>query len=121
MTASKLWRTTTRLLAVSNEWEEIIGFQTVVEENNVQKRRTTFNARGTIILCYIRAQTYKWAYLQLPTITADVSGQTGLYKRGNVLFDSGAQITLISMETAESLGLEGRNVSIMIMKVSGEE
>ena len=57
----------------------------------------------------------------LPVITADISGQTGLYKRGNVLFDSRAQISLISMETGESLGLEGKNVSIMIMKVSGEE
>ena len=26
----------------------------------------------------------------LPVITADISGQTGLYKRGNVLLDSGA-------------------------------
>ena len=26
----------------------------------------------------------------LPVITADISGQTGLYRRGNVLLDSGA-------------------------------
>ena len=26
----------------------------------------------------------------LPVITADISGQTGLYERGNVLLDSGA-------------------------------
>ena len=45
-------------LAASNEPEGIIGFQTVVEENNVQKRRTVFNAHGTIIHCYVRALTY---------------------------------------------------------------
>ena len=27
---------------------------------------------------------------QLPVISADISGQKGLYKRGNVLLDSGA-------------------------------
>ena len=57
----------------------------------------------------------------LPVITADISGQGGLYKRGNILLDSGAQISLIRMETAESLGLEGKNVSITITKVGGEE
>jgi len=57
----------------------------------------------------------------LPVITADISGQGGLYKRGNILLDSGAQVSLIRMETAESLGLEGKNVSITITKVGGEE
>ena len=57
----------------------------------------------------------------LPVITADISGQGGLYKRGNILLDSGAQISLIRMEIAESLGLEGKNVSITITKVGGEE
>ena len=57
----------------------------------------------------------------LPVITADISGQGGLYKRGNILLDSGAQISLIRLETAESLGLEGKNISITITKVGGEE
>ena len=56
----------------------------------------------------------------LPVITADISGQGRLYKRGNILLDSGAQVSLIRMET-ESLGLEGKNVSITITKVGGEE
>ena len=42
-------------------------------------------------------------------------------KRGNVLLDSGAQISLIRLDTAESLGLEGKNVSITITKIGGEE
>ena len=57
----------------------------------------------------------------LPVITADISGQTGLYKRGNVILDSEAQISFIRMETVESLGLEGNNVPITITKVGGEE
>ena len=40
---------------------------------------------------------------------------------GNVLLDSGAQISLIRLETAESPGLEGKNVSITITKIGGEE
>ena len=43
------------------------------------------------------------------------------YKWGNVLLDTGAQISLIRQETAESLGLEGKNISITITKVGGEE
>ena len=56
----------------------------------------------------------------LPVISAEIGGQ-GLYKRGHVLLDSGAQLSLIRMETAESLGLDGKNVSITITKIGGEE
>ena len=57
----------------------------------------------------------------LPVISADIGGQDGFYKRGNVLLDSGAQISLIRLDTAESLGLEGKKVSITITKIGGEE
>ena len=57
----------------------------------------------------------------LPVISSDIGGQDGLYKRGNVLLDSGAQISLIHLDTAEALGLEGKNVSITITKIGGEE
>ena len=56
----------------------------------------------------------------LPIISAEIVGH-GLYKRGNVLLYSGAQLSLIRMETAESLGLDGKNVSITITKIGGEE
>ncbi|XP_068711775.1 uncharacterized protein [Montipora foliosa] len=56
----------------------------------------------------------------LPIISAEIGGQV-LYKRGNVLVDCGAQLSLIRMETAESLGLDGKNVSITITKIGGEE
>ena len=56
----------------------------------------------------------------VPAIVASICGPNGLYKRGNVL-DSGAQISLIKSETAENLGLKGRDVSVNIVKVGGEE
>ena len=57
----------------------------------------------------------------LPVIAANIGGQNYLYKWGNVLSDTGAQISLIRQETAGSLGLEGKNISITITKVGGEE
>ena len=57
----------------------------------------------------------------LPVISASIGGRDGLYKHANVLLDSGAQLSLIRFETAEILGLEGKNVSITITKVGGEE
>ena len=53
----------------------------------------------------------------LPVITASICGPNGLYKRSNVLLDSGAQIS----ETAGNLGLKGRDFSVNIVKVGGEE
>ena len=57
----------------------------------------------------------------LPVIAASICDPNGLYKRGNVLLDSGAQISLIKSETAENLDLKGRDVSVSIVKVGAEE
>ena len=57
----------------------------------------------------------------LPVITVNIGGENNLYKRGNVLLDSGVQLSLIRQETAESLGLEGDNISITLTKVGGED
>ena len=57
----------------------------------------------------------------LPVISASIGGGNGLYKHANVLLDSGAQTSLIRLETAEILGLEGKCVSVTISKVGGEE
>ena len=54
----------------------------------------------------------------LPVISANIEGRDGLYKHGNALL---AQISLIRLETAENLGLEGKNISITITKVGDEE
>lgn len=57
----------------------------------------------------------------LPVIAASIGGRNGLYRHANVLLDSGSQTSLIRLETAEILGLEGKCVSVTITKVSGEE
>jgi hypothetical protein len=57
----------------------------------------------------------------LPVISVNIDGENNLYKRGNVLLHSGAQLSLIRQETAESHGLEGDNISITLTKVGGEE
>ena len=57
----------------------------------------------------------------LPVITATLQGQGGMQKQGNILLDSGAQISLIRNETAASLGLKGRDTSITITKVGKDE
>ena len=57
----------------------------------------------------------------LPVISVNIDGENNMYKRGNVLLDSGAQLSLIRQETAETLGLEGDNISITLTKVGGEE
>ena len=41
----------------------------------------------------------------LPVIAANICGSNRVHKSGNILFDSGAQISLIRKDTAENLGL----------------
>ena len=57
----------------------------------------------------------------LPVVAAKISGKNNQHQRGNILIDSGAQISLICTSTAENLQLKGKNVSITIKKVGGEE
>ncbi|CAB3991185.1 PREDICTED: uncharacterized protein LOC107334806 [Paramuricea clavata] len=57
----------------------------------------------------------------LPVITVQISGKNNRHKQGNILLDSGAQISLICTSTAKNLDLKGKDVSITIRKVGGEE
>ena len=57
----------------------------------------------------------------LPVVTVRMTGTNGLEKKGLVLIDSGAQISLIKNETASVLGLKGKDVYITIAKVGGDE
>ena len=57
----------------------------------------------------------------LPVITCKIYGQNGFQKQANTLLDSGAQISLIRKETATTLGLNGKDTSVTITKVGGEE
>ena len=55
----------------------------------------------------------------LPVLSANIGNADDLFKRGNVLLDSGAQISLIRQELAETLSLTRKNASVT--KVDGEE
>ena len=57
----------------------------------------------------------------LPVISANICGQNGVYKRGNILLDTGAEVSLIRNDTTEVLGLKGRDTSVTITKLGGKE
>jgi hypothetical protein len=57
----------------------------------------------------------------LPVTSAEIFGPNHIRKRGNVLFDYGAQVSLIRQETADSLGLKGKEILVTITKVGGKE
>ena len=54
-------------------------------------------------------------------MSAFIHGQNGIQKKGNILLDTGAQVSLIRSDVAELLGLKGRDTSVTIAKVGGEE
>ena len=55
----------------------------------------------------------------LPVITANIFEPENIQKRVDVLFDSGAQVSLIRQQTADCLGLKGKDISVTITKVGG--
>jgi hypothetical protein len=57
----------------------------------------------------------------LPIVQANVLGSNGLRKRGNVLLDSGAQISLIKTSVAKDLKLKGKDVVVNLIKVGCQE
>ena len=57
----------------------------------------------------------------LPVMSAIIHGQNGIQKKGDILLDTGAQVSLIRSDSAELLGLKGRDTSVTIAKVGGEE
>ena len=67
------------------------------------------------------AATTETSSALLPIITANIHGQDGIQKRANVLFDTGAQVSLIRNDTALTLGLKGKDTSVTITKVGGDE
>ena len=50
----------------------------------------------------------------LPVLSANIGSADGLFKCGNVLLDSGAQVSLIRQDTAQILGLKGNDSSLLI-------
>ena len=57
----------------------------------------------------------------LPIIVPEILGTNQASRQGNVLLDSGAQISRIRSSVAEELRLKGKDVTITIAKVGGEE
>ena len=56
-----------------------------------------------------------------PVILVEILGSENVKKQGNLLLDSGAQVSLIKFSVADELGLMGKQVTITIAKVGGEE
>ena len=56
-----------------------------------------------------------------PVLSVNTGSANGLFKCGTVLLDSGAEVSLIRQETADTLGLKGKDVSVTVTKVGGEE
>ena len=57
----------------------------------------------------------------LPVLAVNIGSVNGLFKYGNVLLGSRAQFSPIRRETADILGLKGKDVSVTVTKVGGEE
>ncbi|XP_068723496.1 uncharacterized protein [Montipora capricornis] len=57
----------------------------------------------------------------LPVILVEILGSENVKRQGNLLLDSGAQVSLIKLSVADELGLKGKEVTITIAKVGGEE
>ena len=57
----------------------------------------------------------------LPIVQANVLGANGLKRKGNVLLDSGAQISLIKTSVAKDLKLSVKDVVVTLIKVGCQE
>ena len=57
----------------------------------------------------------------LPVIVVEILRSESIKRQGNLLLDSGAQVSLIKLSVADELGLKGNKVTITIAKVGAEE
>ena len=57
----------------------------------------------------------------LPVLFVNIGSANGLFKWGNMLLDSGAQVSLIRQERADTLGLKSKDVLVTVTKVGGDE
>ena len=57
----------------------------------------------------------------LPVIQVEILGQEAMWRKGNVLLDLGAQVTLTPHAVAKDLKLQGKDENVTITKVGREE
>ncbi len=67
------------------------------------------------------ASTMKTKEALLPVVTAFVVGKNGKREEANILMDSGAQISLVRNDVAQRLRLDGRDVTITVTTIGGQE
>lgn len=74
---------------------------------------------NTIRLGVAAVTTSKGALL--PVMSAITHGQNGIQKEANILLNTGTRVSLICSDITDLLRLKGRNTSVTIAKVGGEE
>lgn len=74
---------------------------------------------GTLAVTVASVVNHKDALL--PVVVARILGRNDSHEESNILLDSGAQISLIRLDLANRLNLNGKDVRITITKVGGEE
>jgi hypothetical protein len=67
------------------------------------------------------ASTVKTKEALLPVVSAFVLGNNGKREEANILMDSGAQISLVRNDVAQRLKLKGKDISITMVTVGGQE
>ena len=67
------------------------------------------------------ASTIKTKESLLPVVSAFVVGNNGKREQANILMDSGAQISLVRNDVAQRLKLKGKDVTITMTTVGGQE
>jgi hypothetical protein len=67
------------------------------------------------------ASTVKTKEALLPVVSAFVLGNNGKREEANILMDSGAQISLVRNDVAQRLKLKGKDISITMATVGGQE
>ncbi|XP_030845028.1 uncharacterized protein LOC115918187 [Strongylocentrotus purpuratus] len=68
------------------------------------------------------ASNYAEREAMLPVLEAEIMGQKGSSKvKGNVLIDSGSQVSVIKQSVADKLNLQGTKTAITIKKIGGQE
>ncbi|XP_014668938.1 PREDICTED: uncharacterized protein LOC106810171 [Priapulus caudatus] len=85
------------------------------------ERRRPSNSSEQTQRAYVYVATVGAKEALLPIVLVEIMGRNGSKKEGNVLLDSGAQISLVRQELATELQLKGKPTTITIGKIGGEE